>query len=397
MGHAAPSPLVVVRPDGPVVVVRRLAGEQRELELAAHGWWPTWNRLGEVALSHVETVGESLATLEVFDVRDPALEPRIVSRTTPAALIAPRTPHYALWSDDGATLCYVTPSEDGLGVFTALPGDATSPVRLATGAPMFPAWEPGGPRLALHHGATLTVLEPGSPRQTIISERAVGFRTPAFRDDGRILAFAEPAGAGVVIATVDPDGTERQPIAHEPGGVALAFRPSSRELALAVSRTPEMGVFDELAVVDSVSRGRRRLHRGPFVAFWWSPAGDRVAVLVPAQTGDGRYQLHIISAEGSVLASAEPIVLSQDLRTVVSFFDQYALSHRLWSPDGSSFALCGRLVSDGVASSFGDPPGDAVYTWAAFRGAPLERLGHGVAAFYPPPAAAPFAGEVNEG
>ena len=168
------------------------------------------------------------------------------------------------------------------------------------------------------------------------------------------------------------------------GGVALGFRPGSGELTIAVSRAPESGVFDSLLLRDPRSNVQRRLWRGPFVAFWWSPPGDRLAVVVPTQSGDGRYQLHIAGPEGDVLASAEPIVPSQDLRTVLSFFDQYGLSHRLWAPDGSAFLLAGRLVSDGVASSFGDPPGDAVFYWNALRGAPLERVGGGMAAFFPP-------------
>lgn len=370
----------------------------RLLELSPQGWWPAWNVNGEVALSHVRTApGDSEAILEVVDTADPNLAPVLVSRESPATLIAPRTAHYMLWRGDGDQLCYVVPSEGGLALFVATPGGIDGPRRLLSGTPLFPAWQPAGPRLAVHHGATLTMFETATGAATLISERAGGFRTPAWCDDGGGLAFAGPAAPGVEIFIAAADGSGPEAVARVDGGVALAFRPGSRELSVAVSRAPNSGVFDELLLVDPRLGGRRRIWRGPLVAYWWSPLGDRLAVIIPTQSGDGRYQLHILAPDGAVLASAEPIVPSQDMRTILAFFDQYGLSHRLWAPDGSAFLLAGRLVTDGIASSFGDPPGDCVYFWSAERGAPLERVASGIVAFFPPPQAAANDDEVNEG
>lgn len=392
-------PIAVALAAGPVMLVTRSEDDAwRTVEVAPHGWWPSWSASGELALSHVGAGPDgSEAILEVVDTADATFTPTLISRESPAALIAPRTAHYMLWREDGNQLCYVAPFDGGLALFCAAPGGVDSPRRLLSGAPLFPAWQPARPQLAVHHGSTLSFLETATGGATSVSERAAGFRTPAWRDDGGWLAFAEPADGGVEVAIVDADGSGRERVVRVNGGVALAFRPGSRELSIAVSRSPESGVFDELLLTDPRSGARKRIWRGPFVAFWWSPLGASLALVIPTQSGDGRHQVHILAPDGAVVASAEPFVPSQDMRTVLAFFDQYGLSHRLWAPDGSAFLLAGRLVSDGIASSFGDPPGDCVYLWSAQRGAPLERVGGGIAAYFPPPPSAANGHEVNEG
>jgi hypothetical protein len=392
--------IAITQAAGPVLVAWPEGDAWRELEVAPRGWWPSWSAGGALAISDVETGrGESVATLQVVHARDPALQPSTIARDSPAALIAPRTAHYVLWRDDGEELCYVAPSEGSLALFAAAPSGLEPPRRLLSGAPLFVSWEPGGARLAVHHGSELSIVDVTSGSMSPVSQHAAGFRTPVYRDDGGWLAFAEPATAttGVDVCIVGPDGSGRRLVAQVNGGVALAFRPGSRELTIGVTRSPDSGVFDELLMVDPASGGRRRIFKGPLVAYWWAPAGDRLAVVVPWQTGDGRHQVQIVAAGGTVLASAEPLVPSQDLRTVLAFFDQYGLSHRLWAPDGSGLVVAGRLVSDGIASSFSDPPGDCVYWWCGQRVAALERIRHGIGASFLPKVLAWAPNQVNGG
>jgi hypothetical protein len=126
--------------------------------------------------------------------------------------------------------------------------------------------------------------------------------------------------------------------------------------------------------------------QGPFVAFFWAPAGDRIVLLVPAQTGDGRYCAQLLDESGHFVGASEAMVPSQDFRTVLGFFDQFTNSHHLWSPDGGAFLMAGRLAGgDMVSQAFGDPAGDYVLLWPAERGAPIEVVAPGDIGFFPPP------------
>ena len=109
-----------------------------------------------------------------------------------------------------------------------------------------------------------------------------------------------------------------------------------------------------------------------------------LALVVPTQTGDGRYAIYALAPGEGVVGATEGIVPSDDYRALLGFFDQYLQSHRLWSPDNSAFLVIGRLPNDAVSASFGDTEGPYVWTWAGERGASLEQVTAGTAAFFSP-------------
>ena len=63
------------------------------------------------------------------------------------------------------------------------------------------------------------------------------------------------------------------------GGVAMAFQPGGRGLAVGVTRAPQTGTFDELWLVERGTGQKALISRGPYVAYWWSPDSSRIAFL----------------------------------------------------------------------------------------------------------------------
>jgi hypothetical protein len=113
------------------------------------------------------------------------------------------------------------------------------------------------------------------------------------------------------------------------------------------------------------------------VAWWWDPAGDRIAVLLPTYSGDGRFQLRIYDKEGRFLRASEGFIPSNDTATVVSFFDQYALSHPAWSADGRWFGFAGRFQTDSPHPSFSGGGGDTAWAWDTRETGGVHSLGRG--------------------
>ncbi len=115
----------------------------------------------------------------------------------------------------------------------------------------------------------------------------------------------------------------------------------------------------------------RLLSQNPVVAFFWSPDGRYLAALLPhvpnshinalasgknsakiaAQNGLPTLNLvvfDIASGEGRLLLSFTPTLTF--LSQLLPFFDQYALSHRLWSP--ASDALVLPMLEDGRSNIY---------------------------------------------
>lgn len=381
------SAVAVVEPDGPVVVVRPGGGDASRVELTRGGFWPTWDPSGSgLAVPTLHADGGNVAsTVELF-------EPLGVHRSTlfrqvPGSLpaIGPRIPGYACWAPTGKLISYVTAGKEGLTLFAVDSETSGMQNPVLGGAPIFSSWSPDGSTLAAHAGSNLTLLQPAvNAVPLVVTEEAAGFRTPAYSDGG-ILIYAVVEDGAVRLKRRDPAGTTLS-LADFPGGLAFGFRPHTSELTIAMTHSPGNGLFDELSTINIDDPAAPHLvARGPFTGFFWSPAGDRMILVIPAQTGDGRYYLQALTPEGRYAGTTEGFVPSQDFRTYLGFFDQFSLSHHLWSPDSNTFLVAGRMLGDSVHSDFGDPVRSNVLRWRVGRGHPLEAICPGEIGVYPPP------------
>ena len=385
-------PIVAADQGKAVALLRPDADGWRRSPLARAGFWPAW-RPGHDAVALSVVAGErgrrQRSAVELIDTGGRHLRTLFESAAGGPAVIAPNVPHYALWSPGGERLALVAQGSAGLTLYLS---EADGPLiadPIQTGAPLFLAWSPDGRRLAVHAGVNLSVLEIAEARASRpVSADARGFRTPAFSDDGELLAFATPDGdgEGVVVRVAPGAGTGGEAIGEFPGGVALAFRPRTRALTVAVTTRPDSGAFDELWTIDPDEGARPELlMRRHFASFFWDPTGERLAFIVPSATGDDTVSLQARGAGGEFLGASPPFAPSPDYQTLAGFFDQYARSHRLWAPDGSAFLAAGRLLTDAPAPAFGGASREAVLQWRPRRGAPFEVVGEGGAGFFPPP------------
>lgn len=355
--------------------------------LLPQGRWPAWRPGAQQLATSIIELSEPLSSsiqLVHLDGTPPVELYRSAEGVVP--VIAPRVPHYIMWSPGGEHLAVVAQGEFGLQLEFVPPSDPGHRYVVETGAPIFGSWSPDGRSFASHIGRALTLfhLADGTVTRTSIEEKTAGFRTPIFTADGAHVLYAVAADPGVAVYAYAVHTGERRELARFGGGVALSAL-GDGFVSVAVTRQPESGVFDGLWLLDpGAPHDRRLLARGPFASAFWSPTSDRVALLVPSQVGDGRYGLHVRDRDGHPIAASDAFVPSQDLRTLLGFWDQYALSHPLWSPDGSLLAVSGRLPTDAVSSSFGDPIGGYVLLWPPARREPFRSLTPGELAFFPP-------------
>ena len=381
--HVEPNSILVVTREG--VALANLAEGSARL-LVPGGRWPAWNPLYDMMAVSVVSDGPSQLRLVDFEGRTERVFYEAAAGVPPA--IAPLVPHYMMWSPGGNALCYVAQSSFGMALFLSDIDGKFGPDAVINAAPLFSAWCTDNNFLAVHAGEELAVVEIDGSRSTAeVHPKALGFRTPAYSDDAEVLAYAvaSPDG-GVVIMRAHFQGTGSEEVCAFGSGVALAFRPGTQLLTVAVSNDAESGGFDELWAVDLAEPAypKRQIYKGQFVSFLWAPTGEHVIVIVPSYSGDGRYAARCLEANGAPKGSTESFAPSEDMRIYLAFFDQYANSHALWSPDGHQFLICGTIGSDRVPASFGDSNGDYVYLWDVTENKPLRTVAPGSIGFFPP-------------
>ncbi|MDJ0496503.1 MAG: hypothetical protein QNJ89_01640 [Acidimicrobiia bacterium] len=255
-------------------------------------------------------------------------------------------PFYLSWSDSN-TLASLRNGANGLRLETATQDSLEDGVTLIDeGAPLYFSWEPSGERLATHIGSDRLELNDGGTRQPL-GPTPGDFQAPHWSDAGIVGVVQDGRDQKLTITTVDGDST---PIARTVGSTYLVpTRDGSRIAAQVVSGEPNgLSVMyqqtpvlpsNQLVVADS-DGGISVVTESPVLAFFWSPAGERLLLLDVANSGEARWQVWSEDTlEEIVRFEPDPSFV----RDFLPFFDQYAQSISLWSPDGTAFAFPGAI------------------------------------------------------
>jgi TolB protein len=315
------------------------------------------------------------------------------------------------------------------------------PQLIATGQPCFWEWTADGQRIIAHvggwdeRGSRLTMINPferGAEARSSIAKPGL-FQAPGIASSGRYRAFGQwtrKKDAELLVEEIDGDA--RITIEHK-GVAAMNWSPTRDQLAFISPPGPVRTYYGPLKLVDVASGDVEVIGDDVVLAFFWSPDGDRIAYFTVAQIADavagvfpdpstlardGGAQLRVPSPgdapqdapddlddqdgdtdgdgivetgelwlnlwvvdvatrESSLVATFEPVDLF--VNQFLPFFDQYAKSHRLWSPDSRALVLpmmkidaTGRRAATVcVAPVFPEDGG-------------VRRLGEGLMAFWSP-------------
>jgi len=196
------------------------------------------------------------------------------------------------------------------------------------------------------------------------------FQSPAFSTSERYVAYATlTGGERRVVVAPNPElpaaGLFTRALPHR-GQAALAWRPGREQLAVQSAAVPAPHAYGPVDLLDVASGDVTRLTDDPVVASWWSPDGRWLATLSPVGGGGDRTVLASAGASAATLHVADQrvqrggallslkVIEVDTLQTrllgafvpsplfvaqYLPFFDQYARSHRLWSPESDALVM----------------------------------------------------------
>ena len=303
-------------------------------------------------------------------------EPVVIFRS------ADRVPFYLYWTPDSRHVSFLASEGSDLTLRVApadgsAPLDGSGPASLVRqGSPLYFDWI-NSTRLLVHidvgpNAFTGEVGLDGAALRPVLDGSGL-FRSASASADGRYVAYVKGTADGTENIVVQPraGGASHQlPVF---GPAAFVFDPAGDAVASLASTqpvTPDASIpVGPIKFTDPATGKTRTLLAGPAVAFFWSPDGRTIAAILPGQPGDDQVTrepgIQLAAAAGSLdgpitVATAPGItgrlafidVASGTLRSqqvvhlgqhfvdeLLPYFDQYALSHHLWSPDSASLLL----------------------------------------------------------
>lgn len=282
-------------------------------------------------------------------------------------------PFYLYWSPDSSYVAFLANHSRNLVGLNVVAGDGSEDSRLlATGSPFYWDWSRDGRQMLIHSGRnradeSLALID--IEGQMMADNLAVpgNFQAPGIGQDGRYWAFAEQTSDGMsALVIVDTQSGERQ--AYEQGGsLALGWSPARNQLAFTHGPLNGHPYWGPLRWLDVATGEVRVLSMQTVLAFFWSPDGRSIAFItlsrdanddgINARKGDGRRMsraaaapaqqpnrgmltLSVIDVEsGTGLRLLDFLPTAVYLSQFLPYFDQYALSHRIWAPDSSAIVL----------------------------------------------------------
>ena len=327
---AADGSLVSMRPDGSR---RTTLAETDSVRVKIQQ--PTWSRDGERLAwvrAELQDDGVVIGVLETSraDARDPTVTETDV------------VPFYLSLDPTSSRIGYLgslAPEEIGFGVVELdAAGEPTESID--SGRPFYLSWGPDGKELLAHIGEDRLERLRIDGRAETVDDRPGTFNVPMWTSDGSTLIYGSNASAaGQALIAEDLDTGRRTPLVEFPDGLIFVASPDGSRIAYqTVDDTTPAG---PLVVLDVETGSETQLVDHLVAAFFWSPDGEKLLYLDPASSeGQPFYRWGVWDGEETFETQRiVPSLLMVD--QYLPFFEQYAQSMSLWSPDSSAFAYAG--------------------------------------------------------
>lgn len=358
-----------VNPDGEEQ--RLLTNTSRRFQFPA--WSPDGRRLAAIAS---ERGGAAIYVMTDEADSEPA---SVYSSST-------ESPFYLYWAPDSEQISFLANHPDAPMALHLVPASGGESRMVSTGGPFYWDWAADSRQILIHTGfsgaeASLALVD----AESIEIEDDIAppgyFQAPGISADGRFWAYAEVAAGGnsrIVVASAEDGKKFRE---RHSGIAVLGWSPTENKLAYVSSAEADGdGFFGPLRLMDAETGEVTLLSRERVLAYFWSPDGRYIAYLsltnrndneinaglFPKETGGKApgvakiarqrrlptFNLSIIDVETGagrvVLTGFQPSLLF--ISQFLPFFDQYALSHQIWSP--ASDALVLPIVENGRSQIF---------------------------------------------
>ena len=404
--RAAPAVNLIafVDADGAVKTMLPDGSGVRRISPSVEGFftWPTWSPDARTLAYSGVVNADGAAQLNLYaaaldgigDDGDDAGLHKVIYAAEPGdvGLLAQGVIHYPLWSPDGTHLAFIAAASDGLSLYIDDLSDDPVALHLLDDGPLWMAWSDDGAALAVHRGSDHFLVDARDGfRVTELDIAAQGYRVPAWKPSANAITVL--AGEGVATANlVDGVVEAPMPLRDARGEAAFLWSPSGAHLAVSdgarrfLYRGAFMSAYRRLAIASESAPQSADEIRQPILAFFWSPDGSRLAYITLSDT-EGALRCIVVDMDSRERRSALDFVPSPEQQTLFQFFDQYAYSHSVWSPDSANLVFAGNIVGSAATASIGTHPGHRGFhiIVADADGASTPQLvGEGIMGFWSP-------------
>lgn len=358
--------------EGAIQTIKPDGSGQRQISPNADGFftWPTWSPDAQqlvysgVTNSDSEDIKISLYASNASGSRDREIyvgEPGVVG------LLAEGVVHYPMWSPDSKKVAFVATTSRGLTLFIDDTANDSKAQRVLDDGPLWMSWSPDSENLLVHRGVDHFIVNISKDFEvTELGIYSDVYRVPAWNPNDETITIATSENPSLsTISSADLSGNlidSQVALRTVQPNPAFLWSPSGKFLAIASSSQEVsyqgigMLIYRNLTIVPESSLNHPTTIRDPIFGFFWSPDSTKIAYVTTSDTR-GVLRWMLVDLNEQRQRPLVDFVPSLEQLTLFQFFDQYAYSHSLWSPDSDALVFAGSLRAESVTASYSEHPG----------------------------------------
>ena len=185
------------------------------------------------------------------------------------------------------------------------------------------------------------------------------------------------------MSIVDADMGDMFQVVDSPGEVAFLWSPDGGLLAVAHSRIPGGLLYGGVSLYNPDGSKFPVDIEEDVVAFFWSPDSTRLAYVTLTDKRGGR-RWNVLDVRDGARWPLVEFTPSGPQYTLFQFFDQFAYSHSMWSPDSGSLVFSGNLSETAVDASLRRQPVPRIIVTEAVQNPLVYAIADGFVAVWSP-------------
>jgi TolB protein len=308
----------------------------------------SWSPQGQLAFASVQRQGNT-ARSKLYVVESPGEPARLVGQSDRHFVI------YIYWSpiecadqESCRRLAYLIEEEDGISLrLVEIAEREIENRRIGTGWPFYFSWKGNGRQILGHTGRSdenrLAVYDLQQGRVQSLAYPPGLFQAPAWAPEGEDWLAVSTDGTDYQLQRFASGQAETVATAAD-GFMSFVWSPQGERIAYAVQKKrSDLFAFGPIQIFDPKTGQSRQITADRFriAGFFWSPDGQKVGYLIRFPDSDWlQWRMYDLNRDKD--RGFEAFNPSLQTQYMISSFNQYAQSHRFWSPDSRYLVYADR-------------------------------------------------------